>query len=144
MSDTEEPGSKPLHVQRQEIFCLAVFSGRTPEEAAVAAGYSPKTARNQAAAVLKMSHVQDRLAFLRKPIVEAAGIALGVHLDALKTLRDAAVAAHEYSAAISAEVARGKASGLYVTKSEQKIGLNGMPEGADLEFRVTVRKVASA
>ena len=46
----------------------------------------------------------------------AAQITLQSHLDDLKGLRNMATKASQYSPAISAEVARGKASGLYIEK----------------------------
>ena len=55
---------------------------------------------------------------MRQPIVEAAGLTLAGHLQRLKDLSDAAEKSNQMSAAITAEVARGKASGLYVEKVE--------------------------
>jgi hypothetical protein len=43
------------------------------------------------------------------------------HLADLQMLRDKALQADQFSAAISAEIARGKASGVHVEKSEQHL-----------------------
>jgi hypothetical protein len=60
--------------------------------------------------------ITSRIAALRKPVVEKAQITLKSHLDKLAELRDKADASEKWQAAIQAEVARGKASGLYVDK----------------------------
>lgn len=54
------------------------------------------------------------------------------HLDDLKRLRDAAAGAEQFSAAIKAEIARGKAAGLYTDKIDLsggiEINLSGLSE----------------
>jgi hypothetical protein len=77
-----------------------------------------------------------RIANLRKPVVEAAQITLASHLERLQALSAAAEESSQFSAAISAEVARGKASGLYVDKTE----LTG-PNGGPVEFTKIVREI---
>lgn len=62
--------------------------------------------------------VRARVDEIRQPVVERAQITLESHLSDLKMLRDRALEAEQYSAAISAEVSRGKASGLYTDKVE--------------------------
>ncbi len=46
------------------------------------------------------------------------GISLADHLEELKDIREGAKEAGQWSAATSAEMARGKVSGLYVEKKE--------------------------
>ncbi|MFC4705193.1 MULTISPECIES: hypothetical protein [Paraburkholderia] len=55
---------------------------------------------------------------MRQPAVENAQITLESHLAELAALRNAARAARDYGAAIRAEIARGKAAGLYVERLE--------------------------
>ena len=57
--------------------------------------------------------ITARLAQLRAPSIERAHLNLDRHLDILARIRDNAEAKHQFSAAVAAEVARGKAAGLY-------------------------------
>lgn len=70
-----------------------------------------------------------RLEELRKPAIEKAQMTLETHLADLKELRDLARDNNQLAAAITAEVARGKAAGVAVDKSEVKhSGAIGQPE----------------
>ncbi len=64
------------------------------------------------------SKIAARVAELRAPVIAKAQITLENHLNDLKALRDKADASEKYGPAIQAEIARGKASGLYVEKIE--------------------------
>jgi phage terminase small subunit len=68
--------------------------------------------------------VSSRIAELRKPVAEKAQITLESHLDDLLRLRNLAVKEHQISAAINAEIARGKAAGIHIEKSQ--INLNNL------------------
>ena len=57
----------------------------------------------------------------KKTKAETTPDRLESHLDALRKLRNAAIAARQYSAAIRAEIAWGKAAGLYT----EKVALDG-------------------
>ena len=70
-----------------------------------------------ASRLLAMAKIQKRLEDLRAPARERAQLTLESHLAELASLRDAAAARKAYAAAISAEVARGRASGLYVERT---------------------------
>lgn len=70
--------------------------------------------------------VSARVAELRKPVADAAQVTLAGHLTRLSELRDAAEKEGKYSAAVTAEIARGKAAGLYVERTEVT-GKNGGP-----------------
>ena len=61
--------------------------------------------------------VISRLEALREQAARRALLTLERHLEELATLRDEARAEGRYSAAIAAEIARGKAAGLYVEQS---------------------------
>ncbi len=53
------------------------------------------------------------------------------HLRALAELRDKAKAANQFGAAITAEIARGKASGVHIEKSEQTVTTKELPSSID-------------
>ena len=59
-----------------------------------------------------------RLASLRADVRKKSGITLEEHMKALGVLRNLASTAKQYSAAITAEMARGKVSGLYTADDE--------------------------
>lgn len=107
---------------KQEAFCLAYLESGNATDAYRKAGYSPdmapKTAMEAASRLLKNSKVVARLADLRQPAAEAAQLTLHAHLARLEKLSKAAETDGKYAAAVAAEVARGKASGLYVEKVE--------------------------
>lgn len=114
---------------KQEAFAQAVASGMSQSDAYRAAytvreGTKPESINQKASQIMAEVKVRSRVEELRKPVVEAAQITLASHLERLKALSAAAEASNQYSAAIKAEVARGKASGLYVDKTELT-GANG-------------------
>ena len=113
--------------ERQLKFAeLLVFNeGRkSPSECAYEAGY--KTRPRQAASELrnpKLSPlVVKYIGELRAEIQEKYGINFEKHIGELAKLREDARAKGAWSAAINAEIARGKAGGLYV---DQKLVLSG-------------------
>ena len=97
---------------------------KSAAEAAYEAGY--KTRPRQAASELRNPRVSPLvvkyIGELRAEVQEKFGIDLGRHLGELAKLRDDAMKKGAWSAAINAEVARGKAGGLYV---DQKMILTG-------------------
>lgn len=105
---------------KMEAFCLAYLKSGNASEAYRqsynAENMKPETIKNKAHLLLKRGDVRATLDILRKPVVEAAQITLASHLEDLKTLRDRALEAEQFSAAITAETNRGKASGLYTEK----------------------------
>lgn len=108
---------------KQEAFAQAVASGKSQSDAYRSAYKVRETTKaesvNQKASRLMAEvKVRARVEALRQPVVEAAQITLASHLERLRALSAAAEEGGQYSAAITAEVARGKASGLYVEKTE--------------------------
>jgi phage terminase small subunit len=97
---------------------------KSAAEAAYEAGY--KTRPRQAASELRNPRVSPLvvkyIGELRAEVQEKFGIDLSRHLGELAKLRDDAMKKGAWSAAINAEVARGKAGGLYV---DQKLILSG-------------------
>lgn len=120
---------------KQEAFCLAFIETGNATESYRLAGYSSsmadKTAGEAASRLLKNSKVIARLAELRAPAAEKAGITLDSHLAELADLRDKAKDARQFSAAIAAEIARGKASGVHVEKTESTVTTKQLPASVD-------------
>ena len=116
---------------KQEAFAQAVASGKSQSDAyrsafAVRPATKPETVMQSASRIMADRKVTARVEQLRQPVIQAAQITLASHLERLRALSAAAEAGNQYSAAIAAEVARGKASGLYVEKTELT-GANGGP-----------------
>jgi phage terminase small subunit len=105
---------------KQEAFAQAIVTGMSQSDAYRAAysadNMKPETVQNKAYQLMKRGEVTARVAELRKPVVEAVQITLASHLERLRELSAVAESSGQLSAAITAEVARGKASGLYVEK----------------------------
>ena len=97
---------------------------KSPSECAYEAGY--KTRPSQAASELRNPKIAPLvvkyIGELRAEIQEKYGINFEKHISELAKLRDDAQAKGAWSAAINAEIARGKAGGLYV---DQKLVLSG-------------------
>ena len=105
---------------KQEKFAQNVAKGMKKNEAAKKAGYSEKNAARAGTVLTSKSNpvVQKRIHQLQTKAADKASLSLGTHLTDLKDIRDGAMRNSEWSAAVSAEVARGKAAGLYVNRSE--------------------------
>ena len=104
----------PLKNARHEKFAQGLAQGMSADEAHTKAGYRPD--RGNAARMTANDSVCDRVAQLQAVGAGQAVITLESHLRYLKDLRDKACAAGRYSAAISAEIARGRAARLYVER----------------------------
>jgi len=106
---------------KQEAFAQAIVTGVNQSDAYraaynVSATTKAETVNKRASELMANGEVTGRVAELRKPVVERAQITLESHLDDLMKLRNMAAKEKQYSAAISAEVARGKASGIAIDK----------------------------
>lgn len=115
---------------KQEGFCLAYLETGNASEAYrrayEAQNMKPETVNKRASELLANGEIAGRLAELREPVVRAAKLTLEAHLEDLRSLRDRAAEAGQYSAAITAETNRGKAAGLYLERHELT-GANGGP-----------------
>jgi|TARA_R110000803_G_scaffold25371_6_gene60655 phage terminase small subunit len=105
---------------KQEKFAQNVAKGMKKNEAAKKAGYSEKNAARAGTVLTSKSNpvVQKRIHQLQTKAADKASLSLGNHLTDLKEIRDGAIRNGAWSAAVTAEVARGKAAGLYVNRSE--------------------------
>ena len=133
---------KVLTEQQQKFAMLLVTNeGRmTPTECAVEAGYAEGSAhvraselRNPRKFPLVVKHIDE----LRAELQEKYKVDYASHISELAKLRNEAREKGAWSAAINAEVARGKAAGLYI---EQKIIKHGKLEDLserELEARLS-------
>jgi phage terminase small subunit len=105
---------------KQQRFVDEYLIDLNATQAATRAGYSAKTAQQIGSRLLSNVVISTAV---KKRLARASAVAdltLQSHLDTLNGLRDKAVSAEQFSAAVSAEVSRGKASGFYVDKHEHK------------------------
>lgn len=117
---------------KREAFAAGVASGKSQADAYRAAfnaaNMKAETIQQAASRLMADSKVSARVAELRKPVVEKAQITLESHLRDLMMLRNMAVKEKQMSAAITAEVARGKAAGVVIDKATLELtGKNGLP-----------------
>ncbi len=103
---------------KQEAFCQKyVETGNASEayrQTYDAGGMKPTSVNRKAKELLDNGKIAARLAELREPAAKKARVTLEGHLEDLRKLRDLAKKKGQFSAAITAEVARGKASGVHV------------------------------
>lgn len=117
--------------QKQEAFACAVASGMNQSDAyrsAFDVGENTKdsTVNVNASKLMSDAKIAQRVKELREPVARRIRITLESHLDDLLDLRKAATEAAQFSAAISAEIARAKAAGIQVDKM-QITGPDGGP-----------------
>ena len=107
---------------KMEKFAQGVAEGKTQADAYRASynakSMKPETVQNKAHVLMKRGDIRARVEELRAPIVEKVHVTLERHLADLLSLRNMAAKASQFSAAISAEASRGRASGLYIEKVE--------------------------
>jgi phage terminase small subunit len=108
---------------KQEAFAIAVASGMTQADAyreafTVKPTTKPESVLQLASRLMAKVNIRSRVDELKKPIIEAAGITLESHLARLEHLGKKAEDAESFTAAISAEVARGKVAQLYTERIE--------------------------
>lgn len=105
---------------KQEKFCQEYIQCGNASDAYRAAydcsKMLPQTVNRAAFGLFNNSKITTRIKDLRDKAAEAAMVTLQGHLNDLKRLRDAAEADQQYSAAITAEISRGKAAGLYAER----------------------------
>ena len=106
---------------KQKKFCREYVKGMTATEAAMKAGYTKdrKGAKTQGSVLLNHNPVvRNYLIELEMSLAERDAVSLESHLSTLHDLREEAKDQGQISAAITAEVHRGKASGLYIDRRE--------------------------
>ena len=126
---------KQLSEQQKKFAELLVYNeGRkTPTECALEAGYAEGSAHVRASELRnanKYPLVVKYIGELREEIQKKYEITFEKHITELGRIRQEALAKGAFSAATNAEVARGKAAGLYI---EQKIIRTGKVEDMSIE-----------
>jgi phage terminase small subunit len=105
---------------KQEKFCEEVASGKTQSDAYRvaynASNMADETINSKASILMTKGNIRARMEEIRTPAVEAAQLTLETHLRDLYELRELAKKDMKWSAAIQAEIARGKVAGLHITK----------------------------
>ena len=129
-------GLPKLLTEQQKKFCeLLVYNeGRkTPTECALEAGYAEGSAHVRASELRnpnKFPLVVKHIGELRTEVQKKYEVTFEKHITELGRIRQEALAKGAFSAATNAEVARGKAAGLYI---EQRISLTGKIEDLSIE-----------
>lgn len=104
--------------EKQERFCIAYVATGNASESYRRAYSCEKmkeaSINRKAKEQMDNGNIAARIAVLRAPAVKNAQVTLEQHLNDLKRLRDLAEVSEKYGPAVAAEIARGKASGLYV------------------------------
>ncbi len=124
---------------KQEAFAQAIVTGISQSDAyrlayKVGPKTKPESVNQNASRIMANVNVMSRVAELRLPVAKKAQITLESHLDDLMRLRNMAAKEKQYSAAIAAEIARGKASGVHVEKSEQTVSTRTLDPLKDEDF----------
>ena len=127
MNPPHPPVSRTSLPPKREKFAQLIVAGKSASEAyrqAFSASRSKsKSVHELASRLMRDIKVTSRLEELRKPVIEEVQLTLAKHLRALAALRDQAVAEGNFGAAVTAEIHRGKASGLYVEKVEGELNV---------------------
>ena len=111
---------QPLN-SKQKRFCKEYLKGQTATDSAIKAGYTKdrKGAKTQGSVLLNHNPlVRNYLIDLEIAASERDAISLESHLGTLHDLREEAKDQGQIAAAITAEVHRGKAGGLYIDRRE--------------------------
>ena len=120
---------KRLTEMQQRFAEFLVFGGpegpMTQSEAALAAGYSPKRARQEGSELCnpKLSPlVVKYIGQLKEERLRKHEVTYEGHVAELARLREAALKKGSFSSAVNAEANRGKAAGLYIDRKIIKTG----------------------
>ena len=125
--------------RRQEKFVKELVANDgliTMREAAIRAGYPPKSAHSRAYELCSPKHcphVVNEIARYRDELDEQYGVNYKRHLKDMHRLREICIEQGALSAAVQAEKNRGLAEGLYVSKSEIRTGTIDQMSREDVE-----------
>ena len=125
--------------RRQEKFVKELVANDgliSMREAAIRAGYPPKSAHSRAYELCSPKHcphVVSEIARYRDELDEQYGVNYKRHLKDMHRLREICIEQGALSAAVQAEKNRGLAEGLYVSKSEIRTGTIDQMSREDVE-----------
>jgi hypothetical protein len=115
-----DPSQRKL-TRRQELFVQEMVTKDgfiTQVDAAINAGYPPKSARVRASELMNPNRIQN----YRNELNKKYEVTYHRHLKDLHHLREESLSNGAYSASVQAEKLRGQIAGLYVSKSEVRYG----------------------
>jgi phage terminase small subunit len=125
--------------RRQEKFVKELVANDgliTLREAAIRAGYPPRSAHSRAWELTNNNispHVVSEIARYREELDEQYGVTYKRHIKDMHRLREICIQQGALSAAVQAEKNRGLAEGLYVSKSEIRTGSIDQMSREDVE-----------
>lgn len=132
VANAPKPGKhgKPVILSPKEWAFVQEYVTRdgtmTRTEAAIRAGYTPNAAREAITRLLdpaRSPHVIAAINELRNELAEKYGTTFERHMRDLQMIRDKAIEAGAWSAAVQAEYRRGQALGtIYIDRKEVRIG----------------------
>ncbi len=99
---------------RRELFCQEYVVDRNAKQAAIRAGYSEATAKQQGSRLLTYADVQARVAELQEEAAKRNEVTVDSVIANLVELRDAAKAKGQLSAAVRAQELIGKTCAAFV------------------------------
>jgi phage terminase small subunit len=128
---------------QREKFAQAVASGMNQSDAyrkafKVRNGTKPLSVNQAASKLMADPNIASRVGVLRETVAKKTMITLESHLEDLQKLRNMAVKAEQFGAAITAEVARGKAAGIVVEKGQINL------TNSDGSLRPSIIKIIAA
>ena len=137
---------KRLTEMQKRFAEFVVFGGpngpMTQAEAAIAAGYSPNSARVEGSSLLnpRLSPlVVQYVGNLKEERLEKHKVTYDTHVAELARIKELALKKNSFSAAVNAETNRGKAGGLYI---ERKIIKHGKLEDmSELELEAKMKQI---
>ena len=122
MEIVANPRKEKSITPKQEEFCkLYVCEDISQTEAALRAGYSPKSAHAIASQLLngeRYPHVVERIREIKTELSQKYEVSFEGHVKKLAEIRDAAMQNGNFPAAVAAEKSRGQAAGLYIDRKE--------------------------
>ena len=118
MSDPALPGATPLQNAKRERFVREYLVDLNATQAAIRAGYSPKTAYSSGQRMLKYVEIQARIVELQSHIVERTDLSIDWVLQELRATYHAARGSGQQSAANKSLELLGKHLGMYVERHE--------------------------
>ena len=137
---------KRLTEMQQRFAEFLVFGGpegpMTQTEAALAAGYSPKRARQEGSELTNPKHsplVVKYIGQLKEERLKKHEVTYEGHVAELARLREAALKKGSFSSAVNAEANRGKAAGLYIDRKIIKTGK--IEDMSDQELEAKMKQI---
>jgi|TARA_R100000742_G_C4278804_1_gene102118 phage terminase small subunit len=122
-------GRNDKHLTNKQIKFAKEFvyndGSKTQTECAIAAGYSKESAHVRASELLNPQKYPVVVRYIRELQAEVDRkyeVTFGRHVRKLADIRDQALEKGNLTAAVSAEVQRGRAAGLYVERKEIRTG----------------------